>query len=280
MAASFFLEGQVSTPLSTLVAGASSLWRGTGVRATVLYSDCKATPVIPARIANVLSTEQRINLESPCGQQPFWNVTLVSVPLAPLSQLCGLNALFALQPKSPDFAVELSCACLNWKHRFAQFGLPRLRDIGRRSSCFGIGQPSYSHPFGPMKMGQSAESLVKPKAYTSGVPRLLAILVPLILTVAVQAQRSIATFQGHAAVRGHSEFVGLAQFFKWHLPTAGPSKLVFPEPFSPASWPPRWRAFRTFSQSTTRFGTSKPRSNEQLSLHFRQLIKNVMAAVN
>jgi hypothetical protein len=42
------------------------------------------------------------------------------------------------------------------------------------------------------------------------VPRLLAIvlLVSLILTVTLEAQRSVATFQGHAGLRAHSEFLG------------------------------------------------------------------------
>jgi hypothetical protein len=67
----------------------------------------------------VSGTEQRVNLHSPRGQQPFLYVTLVSMPSAPLPQFCRANAVSTLQPKSQHFSVGLSCTCWNWQHRFA-----------------------------------------------------------------------------------------------------------------------------------------------------------------
>jgi hypothetical protein len=66
-----------------------------------------------------MESVQGIDLNSPCVQQPFWYVTLISMPSAPLPQFCRLNAAFTLQPKSPHFSVELSSSCWNWEHRFA-----------------------------------------------------------------------------------------------------------------------------------------------------------------
>src|SRR5436190_1998795 len=67
---------------------------------------------------SVSSAEHGIDLNSPCVQQPFWYVTLISMSSAPLPQFCRLNAAFTLQPKSPHFSVELSSSCWNREHRF------------------------------------------------------------------------------------------------------------------------------------------------------------------
>ena len=56
----------------------------------------------------------RIDFDSPLFEQPFWDVTLVLVALAPGSQLKRTDTGFPGQSQPPNFPFELSSARL-WK---------------------------------------------------------------------------------------------------------------------------------------------------------------------
>jgi hypothetical protein len=78
------------------------------------------------------------------------------------------------------------------------------------------------------------ESLLKNKAYTLGMPRSfpLVLLVALISTVALQAQRSVATFQGHAdGLRAHSGFLGQRSLSNGLFPQRGIQNGIFADRF-------------------------------------------------
>lgn len=78
------------------------------------------------------------------------------------------------------------------------------------------------------------ESLLKNKAYTLGMPQSfpLVLLVALISTVALQAQRSVATFQGHAdGLRAHSGFLGQRSLSNGLFPQRGIQNGIFADRF-------------------------------------------------
>jgi len=81
-----------------------------------------------------------------------------------------------------------------------------------------------------MLLRGTIESLLKNKAYTLGMPRSfpLVLLVALISTVALQAQRSVATFQGHADGLGaHSGLLGQRSLSNGLFPQRGIQKGIF-----------------------------------------------------